>query len=84
MLPEASEEGAKEGAAFIKEHIINVTDKAFDDFAHAGIDQATNRRLLELRFMSNRNPIRLGMVGGGKDAFIGEVHRAQTRWKIYL
>ena len=40
------EEGAKEGAAFIKEHIINVTDKAFDDFAGAGIDQATNRRLL--------------------------------------
>ena len=40
------EEGAKEGAAFIKEHIINVTDKAFDDFAHAGIDQSTNRRLL--------------------------------------
>ena len=46
MLPEASEEGAKEGADFIKEHIINVTDKAFDDFAAAGIDQATNRSLL--------------------------------------
>ena len=40
------EEGAKEGAAFIKEHIINVTDKAFDDFADTGIDQTTNRKLL--------------------------------------
>jgi len=40
------EDGAREGATFIKEHIINVTDKAFDDFADAGIDQATNRILL--------------------------------------
>lgn len=29
--------------------------------------------------MSNTNPIRLGMVGGGNDAFIGAVHRIASR-----
>jgi sugar phosphate isomerase/epimerase len=33
-----SEDGAKEGAAFIKNHIIRVTEKAFDDFAATGSD----------------------------------------------
>jgi hypothetical protein len=28
--------GAKEGAEFIKKHIIKVTDRAFDDFASSG------------------------------------------------
>jgi sugar phosphate isomerase/epimerase len=40
------EDGAKEGAIFIKDHIIRVTEKAFDDFASAGSDEAFNRRLL--------------------------------------
>jgi sugar phosphate isomerase/epimerase len=40
------EDGAKEGAVFIKDHIIRVTEKAFDDFASAGSDEAFNRRLL--------------------------------------
>lgn len=40
------EDGAREGAAFIAEHIIRVTDRAFDDFAAAGTDEAANRRLL--------------------------------------
>ena len=40
------EDGAKEGAEFIKQHIIRVTDKAFDDFADAGTDDAANRRIL--------------------------------------
>jgi len=40
------EDGAKEGAEFINQHIIRVTDKAFDDFADAGTDDATNRRIL--------------------------------------
>ncbi|MBC7400274.1 MAG: sugar phosphate isomerase/epimerase, partial [Mucilaginibacter sp.] len=40
------EDGAKEGAVFIKDHIIRVTEKAFDDFAAAGSDEAFNRRLL--------------------------------------
>jgi sugar phosphate isomerase/epimerase len=40
------EDGAREGAEFIREHIIRVTDKAFDDFADAGIDDAGNRAAL--------------------------------------
>ena len=40
------EDGAREGAAFIDAHIIRVTEKAFDDFADAGTDDAANRRML--------------------------------------
>lgn len=40
------EDGAKEGAPFIKDHIIRVTEKAFDDFAGAGTDEAFNKRIL--------------------------------------
>jgi sugar phosphate isomerase/epimerase len=43
-----AEDGAKEGAEFISEHIIKVTDKAFDDFASTGSDEKSNRRLLGL------------------------------------
>lgn len=39
--------GAAEGAEFVRRHIIQVTAKAFDDFA-AGADTATNRRMLGL------------------------------------
>ena len=42
------EDGAREGAQFIADHIIRVTDKAFDDFADGGTDQAANRRILGL------------------------------------
>jgi sugar phosphate isomerase/epimerase len=42
------EQGAAEGAAFIKAHIIQVTERAFDDFAEAGTDDAANRRMLGL------------------------------------
>ncbi len=42
------EDGAREGAEFIKNHIIHVTDHAFDDFASAGGNDAYNRRLLGL------------------------------------
>lgn len=42
------EVGAREGAAFIRDHIIEVTERAFDDFADAGSDQAANRRILGL------------------------------------
>lgn len=42
------EDGAKEGSVFIKDHIIRVTDKAFDDFAGAGSDEAFNKKLLGL------------------------------------
>ncbi len=40
------EDGAREGAEFVKAHIIRVTEKAFDDFAAGGTDEAANRRLL--------------------------------------
>jgi len=40
------EDGAREGAQFIDGHIIRVTEKAFDDFAGAGTDEAANRRML--------------------------------------
>ena len=42
------EDGAREGAKFISDHIIRVTDKAFDDFASAGTDESSNRRVLGL------------------------------------
>ena len=42
------EQGAREGAEFIRDHIILVTDKAFDDFAAAGTDTDANRRILGL------------------------------------
>ena len=40
------QQGAEEGAKFIKEHIIDVTEKAFDDFADSGMDEETNKKLL--------------------------------------
>jgi sugar phosphate isomerase/epimerase len=40
------EDGAREGAQFIKDHIIRVTDKAFDDFAASGADEALNKKTL--------------------------------------
>lgn len=42
------EDGAREGAAFVRDHIIRVTDRAFDDFAAAGTDDARNRQILGL------------------------------------
>lgn len=42
------EDGAREGAEFIKNHIIRVTEHAFDDFASSGTDLAANRKILGL------------------------------------
>jgi sugar phosphate isomerase/epimerase len=42
------EDGAREGAEFVKAHIIRVTGKAFDDFAGSGADKRANRRMLGL------------------------------------
>ena len=42
------EDGAREGAEFIRHHLIRVTEKAFDDFAGAGTDDAANRKMLGL------------------------------------
>lgn len=41
-------DGATEGAKFIEDHIIRVTDKAFDDFASTGADAAFNKEILGL------------------------------------
>ncbi len=40
--------GAAEGAPFIANHIINVTEKAFDDFADSGLSKDDTRALLGL------------------------------------
>jgi sugar phosphate isomerase/epimerase len=42
------EAGAAEGAKFIRDGIIRVTDRAFDDFAGGVTDQQRNRRILGL------------------------------------
>ncbi len=41
-------QGAAEGAPFIESHIIEVTTKAFDDFAGTGADESFNRKVLGL------------------------------------
>lgn len=43
-----SEQGAAEGAEFISSHMIELTDRAFDDFACAPADKKTNRKILGL------------------------------------
>ena len=43
-----SEDGAREGAKFIDNHIIRVTDRAFDDFAESGSDELINKKILGL------------------------------------
>ena len=40
------EQGAKEGAKFITDHIIEVTEKSFDDFAGAEIDKEQIKKIL--------------------------------------
>ncbi|WP_347261042.1 sugar phosphate isomerase/epimerase [Rudaea sp.] len=42
------EDGAREGASFVRDHIIRVTERAFDDFAGLGSDRDFNRKVLGL------------------------------------
>jgi sugar phosphate isomerase/epimerase len=42
------EDGAREGAAFIRDHLIRTADRAFDDFADAGVGAAQIQHLLGL------------------------------------
>jgi len=42
------EQGAAEGSAFVRDRIIRVTDRAFDDFAGGSADTAKNRKILGL------------------------------------
>ncbi len=44
-----SQDGAREGAAFIREHIIRISEYAFDDFATTAANGGRNRRLLGLK-----------------------------------
>ncbi len=43
-----SEQGAAEGAAFIRDHLITVTGRAFDDFAGGKPDEKLNRKICGL------------------------------------
>jgi sugar phosphate isomerase/epimerase len=43
-----AEDGAREGAPFIRQHIIRVTPHAFDDFVASGANTTFNRTLLGL------------------------------------
>ncbi|QNQ08645.1 sugar phosphate isomerase/epimerase family protein [Sphingomonas alpina] len=43
-----AEDGAREGAPFIRDHIIHLTDHPFDDFASSGIERDAIRSLLGL------------------------------------
>jgi sugar phosphate isomerase/epimerase len=45
----SSEQGATEGAMFIEDHIIQVTERAFDDFAGGASDEALNKKLLGIQ-----------------------------------
>jgi sugar phosphate isomerase/epimerase len=40
------EDGAREGAEFVRQHIIRVTEGSFEDFISQGADDAANRRML--------------------------------------
>lgn len=41
-----SEDGAAEGAKFIADHVIRVSDRAFDDFVKSDADRSLNREIL--------------------------------------
>ncbi len=45
---ESAAEGARKGATFIRNQIVQVTDRAFDDFAASKGDSVRNRRILGL------------------------------------
>ena len=47
------EDGAREGAAFIQRQIIHVADRAFDDFAGAGVDRGALRQLMGLEALTS-------------------------------
>ncbi len=42
------DQGAREGAEFIRSHMIKVTEKTFDDFAGTGADEALNKKIIGL------------------------------------
>jgi len=44
----SSDQGAREGAPFIAEHIIEAAERSFDDFADTGADDEMNKKILGL------------------------------------
>ena len=48
VLYKSPEQGAREGSKFIADHIIEVTEKSFDDFAGADIDKDQIKKILGL------------------------------------
>lgn len=44
-----AQDGAREGAAFIRDHIIRVSERSFDDFAASGLDRGANATMLGLK-----------------------------------
>ena len=78
------EQGAAEGPKFIADHIIQVTESAFDDFAGEAADPKQLKRMLGMSVASKMTQpkpalILLGMVDGGEGAFISAVHRMAAR-----
>lgn len=51
-----AEQGAREGAPFIKSMLIDVPTHAFDDFAGSATDEAANRRILGLDRVERGTP----------------------------
>jgi sugar phosphate isomerase/epimerase len=43
------EDGAREGAVFIRDHIIRVAERSFDDSAGSGVDAKPNRKMLGIK-----------------------------------
>ena len=81
VLREEPRAGRARGAPFIRQHLIEPTTVAFDDFAGRGSECRSKPRNLgtwpeERTVMESwKRKLRMGMVGGGQGAFIGGVHR---------
>jgi len=58
VLLKNADDGAREGAQFIADHIIRVTGKAFDDFAGSAPDQAQIERMLGITLRGRAWPSR--------------------------
>jgi hypothetical protein len=82
VLPEAPGAGRCRGAAFILDHIIRVTEKAFDDFAGGASDPQQLRRMLGIwRWRSKRRralPLRLRPRTGASTSAWSAAVRARS------
>jgi hypothetical protein len=71
------EDGAAEGARFIAEHIIRVSERAFDDFVKSGADRRANRAMLGLEVRRAGSRPKLRHVSGSDRR--GDVARRSRR-----